>query len=231
MALHEGSYGQYCPISRALDVLGERWSLLIVRDLLCGHHRFNELARGNPRLSRSLLAKRLRQLESAGIVERLGTDYALTPAGEELRPLVFGLGEWGAKWQFGDPREHELDAELLMWWAHDRIDFAAFSARRAVLEFRFRDDSRRFWIVNDSVGPSVCTADPGFDVDLLVTTDVATMYRIWLGSLDLRDAQRQGTIELCGPPAVLRRVPDLFLLSPVAHMVVATRPESATSLA
>jgi DNA-binding HxlR family transcriptional regulator len=223
MPLQEGSYGQYCPISRALDVLGERWSLLIVRDLLCGHNRFNELARGNPRLSRSLLTKRLRQLEAAGIVERLGTDYVLTPAGEELRPLVFGLGEWGAKWQFGDPREHELDAELLMWWAHDRIDFSVLPVRRAVIEFRFRDDSRRFWIVNDSVGSSVCTADPGFDVDLLVTTDVSTLYRVWLGSSDLRDAVRKGAIELGGAPSVVRRVPDLFLLSPLAQVVAATR--------
>ncbi len=223
MPVQDGNYGQYCPISRALEVLGERWCLLIVRDMLCGYTHFNELARGNPRLSRSLLTKRLRQLEVAGIVERLDGEYALTPAGAELRPLVFGLGEWGAKWQFGDPREHELDAELLMWWAHDRLDFSVLPARRAVLEFRFRDEARYFWIVNDSVGSSVCTADPGFEVDLVVITDLPTLYRVWMGDLDLREAQGSGTIELRGAPAVVRRVNDLFLLSPISYAVVASR--------
>src|SRR5215212_10002884 len=98
MALHEGGYGQYCPISRAVEVLGERWSLLIVRDLLTGVTRFNELARGLPRLSRSLLAKRLRQLERTGVIERVDGEYVLTVAGKDLHAVVFGLGEWGARW-------------------------------------------------------------------------------------------------------------------------------------
>ena len=105
MGVHAGGFGQYCPISRAVEVLGERWSLLIVRDLLVGRTRFNDLARGNPGLSRSLLAKRLRQLERAGIVVRVDGEYLLTAAGDDLRAVVFGLGAWGARWQFGDPRD------------------------------------------------------------------------------------------------------------------------------
>ncbi len=132
-------YGQYCPITRAVEVLGERWSMLIVRDLLCGMTRFNELARGNPRLSRTLLSKRLRQLEQAGIVDHIGDEYLLTEAGDDLRPVVMGLGEWGAKHQFGDPRESELDPELLMWWVHGRLDFSVLPDRRYVFEFRFVD--------------------------------------------------------------------------------------------
>ena len=97
-------YGQYCPITRAVEVLGERWSVLIFRDMLVGATRFNDIARGNPRLSRTLLSKRLRQLEQAGIIEHVDDEYLLTPAGEDLRGVVFGLGEWGAKWQFDDPR-------------------------------------------------------------------------------------------------------------------------------
>ena len=223
MASGVDGYGQYCPISRAVEVLGERWSLLIVRDMLCGYTRFNELARGNPGLSRSLLAKRLRQLESAGIVERLGGEYALTPAGEDLRPVVFGLGEWGAKWQFSDPREHELDPELLMWWAHTRVDFSAFPDRRIVLQFVFRGVRRRFWIVKDASGPSLCTHDPGFDVDVRVEADLSTMYQVWLGRVDLRAAVRDGSVELIGPSGLVRRMPDALMLSPVAPFVVSAR--------
>src|SRR5262245_9483391 len=95
----ENGYGQYCPVTRAVEVLGERWSMLNVRDMLCGTSHFNDLARGLPGLSRSLLTKRLRQLEMAGIVERDGTAYRLTAAGEDLRGVVFGLGAWGARWQ------------------------------------------------------------------------------------------------------------------------------------
>ena len=109
------SYGQYCPVTRAVEVLGERWTMLIVRDLVVGTTRFNDLARGLPGLSRTLLAKRLRQLERAGIVEHVGDDYLLTEAGRDLEPLVMGLAAWGAAWQFGHPRDNELDPELLMW--------------------------------------------------------------------------------------------------------------------
>lgn len=223
MGLREGGYGQYCPISRAVEVLGERWTMLIVRDMLCGFTRFNDLARCNPGLSRSLLSKRLRQLEVAGVVERRDGEYVLTCAGEELRPIVFGLGQWGAKWQFGEPRDAELDPELLVWWAHDRLDFSAFPDRRIVLQFVFRREPRRFWIVKDPSGPSVCTHDPGFEVDVRIEAELAALYQVWLGRLDLRAALRSGSVELVGSPALVRRVPDLFMLSPVASFVIAAR--------
>jgi DNA-binding HxlR family transcriptional regulator len=210
-------YGQYCPITRAVEVLGERWTVLIIRDLLCGATRFNEIARGNPRLSRTLLAKRLRQLQDAGVVDHVDDEYRLTPAGEDLRPLVMGLGEWGAKWQFDDPRQSELDPELLMWWVHTRLDFSEFPDRRVALEFRFRDEPRRFWVVRDSEGPSVCLHDPGFDVDAIVTSDLTTMYQVWFGRLEVRSAIRSGAVELTGTPAMVRRVPDMMHLSPIAY--------------
>ncbi len=222
-APREGGYGQYCPISRAVEVLGERWSLLIVRDMLCGYTRFNDLARGNPGLSRSLLTKRLRQLELAGVVERLDGEYVLTPAGEDLRPVVFGLGEWGAKWQFGDPADNELDPELLLWWVHDRLDFSVLPDRRIVLEFRFRGEPRHFWIVRDSGGPSVCTVDPGFEVDVLIQGDLADLYKVWLGKVPIRSALRDSSVQLSGAPALVRRIPDVFLLSPVAPFVAEHR--------
>lgn len=221
MVVPAGTYGQYCPISRAVEVLGERWSLLIVRDMLTGATRFNDIARGLPGMSRSLLTKRLRQLERAGIVERLDGSYVLTPAGEDLRSVVFGLGDWGAKWQFGEPREHELDPELLMWWMHTRLDYSVFPDRRVVLEFAFPRESRTIWIVRDASGPSVCTVDPGFEVDVMVKAELATLYQIWLGRVELSRAVRDRSVELLGPPALVRRVPQLFTLSPVADLVAA----------
>jgi DNA-binding HxlR family transcriptional regulator len=223
MAASDQGYGQYCPISRAVEVLGERWTFLVVRDLLCGSTRFNDLARGLPGLSRTLLAKRLRQLEQVGVVERVDGEYHLTPAGEDLRPVVFGLGEWGAKWQFGEPRAEELDPDLLMWWVHERLDFSPLPDRRIVLGFRFPDVSRRFWIVKDTAGPSVCKADPGFDVDVEVEAELAELYQVWLGRRDLRKALRDGTVVLHGPSALVRRIPDVFQLSQVADAVAAHR--------
>lgn len=209
-------YGQYCPITRAVEVVGERWTVLIVRDLLCGATRFNEIARGNPRLSRTLLSKRLRQLEAAGIVDHLDDEYLLTEAGEDLRPIVMGLGEWGAKWQFDEPRESELDPELLMWWVHTRLDFSGLPDRRFVIEFRFSDQPQRFWVMRDSQGPSVCLHDPGFGVDATVESDLSTMYQVWLGKLDLRAATRAGRVEMHGTPAVVKRLPSVMQLSPIA---------------
>lgn len=214
-------YGQYCPITRAVEVLGERWSLLIVRDLITGSTRFNDLARGNPGLSRSLLSKRLRQLERAGIVEKVDDEYLLTEAGRDLEGVVMGLGAWGARWQFGDPRDEELDPELLMWWVHDRLDLSALPDRRVVLEFDFTDQRRRFWIVRDAGGPSVCSTDPGFEVDVVVRSDLPTMYRIWLGRDQLRRAVRDGAVELSGQDALVRRMTDVLQLSPVAPFVAA----------
>lgn len=216
-------YGQYCPIVRAVEVLGERWSVLIVRDLLCGVSRFNDLARGLPGLSRTLLSKRLRQLEAAGIVEKIDDRYVLTLAGQDLHPVVFGLGEWSAKWQFGDPRDEELDPQLLMWWVHRRLDYSKLPDRRIVIAFHYTDRRERFWIVRDSAGPSVCTADPGFDVDALVTTDLSTMYQVWLGRVPLRTALRDERVTITGTPAIVRRLPDVMQLSEAAVLVAAHR--------
>ena len=226
MAAEAARYGQYCPISRALDILGERWSLMIISDLLTGSTRFNDLARGLPGLSRTLLTKRLRDFERAGLVERIGTDYLLTPAGLDLRPVVFGLGEWGAKWAFGEPMPDELDAELLVWWMHNRIDTADLPGKRHVFHVRFTDDPRLYWIVVENGSPSVCSVDPEFDVDVTISADVASLYRVWLGHLPLRDALKSGRVELIGPPALVRRVPEILQLSVIAPAVSAVRQPS-----
>ncbi|MFI6223942.1 winged helix-turn-helix transcriptional regulator [Nocardia salmonicida] len=222
MTTTTAGYGQYCPISRALDVLGERWSLLILRDLYVGTTRFNDLARGLPGLSRSLLAKRLRQFERAGLIEKLGTEHLLTEAGSQLEPILFGLGEWGARWTFGEPQEEELDAALLVWWMHTRLDTSMLPGLRQVLHVRFTDDIRRFWIVVEAAVASVCETDPGYPVDVTINADVAGLYEVWLGRMPLTHAQHTGRIRFTGPPAITRRMPAVLRLSPVAGYVAAT---------
>ena len=214
-------YGQYCPISRALDVLGERWTLLIVRDLLVGTSRFNDLARGLPGLSRSLLTRRLRQLETAGLVERLDGEYLLTEAGRDLEPIVFGLGAWGARWTFGDPEPDELDAELLVWWMHGRLDTSELPDRRNVILIRFSDDPRPFWLVVESGEASVCLSDPGYNVDVTVRSDLSTLYQVWLGRLPVKAAVKEGRLSFDGDRALTRRMPTVFCLSPIAETVAA----------
>jgi DNA-binding HxlR family transcriptional regulator len=216
------TYAQYCPIVRAVEVLGERWTLLIVREMLTGSRRFNELSRGLPGLSRALLSRRLRQLVAAGLVRRSDDGYDLTPSGEDLRPLVFGLADWGARHAFGDPRPEELDPETLMWWFHGRIDTSEVE-RRAVVQVEIPDRARRFWLVIEPDDASVCYADPGFEIDAVLRSDLATLYRMWEGEIDLLDAVRAGSIELSGPRWIVRGLPRWLQLSPVAPIVRAAR--------
>ncbi|RDI22407.1 winged helix-turn-helix transcriptional regulator [Lentzea flaviverrucosa] len=216
------TYAQYCPIVRAVEVLGDRWTLLIVRDMLVGASRFNELSRGLPGLSRALLSRRLRQLANAGLVQRTGDGYALTPAGQALRPLVFGLADWGARYAFGDPRADELDPEVLMWWMHGRIDTGTLS-KRANIEVRINDRRRTFWLVVEPGDASICYTDPGLEVDAVLASDIATLFRMWEGEVELLDAVRAGTIELTGTRWVVRGLPEWLKLSPVAEHVRAAR--------
>lgn len=215
------TYAQYCPIVRAVEVVGERWTLLILRDMLIGARRFNEIARGLPGISRALLSRRLRQLEAAGLVVKLEAGYELTPAGEDLRPLVFGLAEWGARHVFGDPRPEELDPEVLMWWMHGRIDTSEVD-RRAVVQVDVTDRRRLFWLVIEPGDVSVCYADPGFEVDAVMAADLASLYRMWEGEIDLLSAVRDGTIELRGARWIVRGLPRWFMYSEVAPIVRAT---------
>jgi DNA-binding HxlR family transcriptional regulator len=226
MSTSTTTYGQYCPISRALELIGERWSLLIMRDLIVGSTRFNDLARGLPGLSRSLLSKRLGQFQRAGLVERDENEYVLTEMGRSLEPVIFGLGAWGARWAFGRPRPEELDAELLVWWMHRRIDTTGFPGKRQVFHVCFSDDPRQFWIVVENGEPSVCLSDPGYDITITITSDLATLYRVWSGELPVDAAQRAGRLQFDGRRALTRLMPQAMLLSP-ARVVSAATPSGS----
>ena len=213
------AYGQYCPISRSAELLGDRWTLHIVRDLLTGTTRFNELIRGNPGLSRALLSRRLDQLERAGVVaHNLDRTYQLTPAGQDLESVVFGLATWGARWAFGEPEPEELDPDLLLWWLHRRLDASRLPGPRYVIHVRFTDHPKRYWIVVEDEA-SICLADPRFEVDLTLRSDRSTLYRTYLGHQTLSDASRAGEVDLLGSKGAIRSFMQAFQPSPVASIV------------
>jgi DNA-binding HxlR family transcriptional regulator len=198
------SYAQYCPVAKASEILGDRWTLLIVRELLGGASGFNELQRGLPGISRSVLTDRMRALERAGVVERRKgpqgrtLDYRLTPAGRDLEPAVQAIGEWGATWSVTEPRREELDPYLLVVWMARHVDRGRLPRSRTVVRFEFRDPKARYWMVLEPSEVSVCLQHPGFDVDLEVTVDTATLYRIYLGRAELAAAIRAGQLTLSG---------------------------------
>ena len=216
------SYAQYCPIAKASEILGDRWTLLIVRELLHGVDGFNELQRGLPGISRSVLTERLRSLERAEIVERRTgprgrtLEYRLTPAGRDLEPVVQAMGEWGTTWSFTDPRPDELDPDLLIVWIARHVDRAQLPADRTVVRFEFRRPAKRYWMVLEPSDVSVCLQHPGFDVDLDVVVDTATLYRVYLGRATLGDAIRARQLTMSGPQALQRAFGRWFAWSSFA---------------
>jgi DNA-binding HxlR family transcriptional regulator len=218
------SYHQFCPVAKAMELLDERWTLLIVREMLAGSGRFNELRRGLPRMSPTLLSKRLHQLSVAGLVERRGggaeVEYVLTPAGEELRPIVEGIGAWGVRW-IGEIGDQDLDPKLLMWDMHRNVDHSAIPDGRSVVAFNFSDVAptvRSWWLVLTAHEVDVCDADPGFPVDVTISTSLRRMIQIWRGDITWMDGIRSGTVDLWGPEAVRRAVPGWFRRSPFASV-------------
>ena len=199
------SHAQYCPVAKASETLGDRWTVLIVREMLGGASGFNELQRGLPGISRSVLTDRMRALERAKvIVRRTGPkgrtlEYRLTPAGRDLQPVVQAIGEWGATWSLSEPRPEELDPYLLTVWMARHVDRERLPPDRTVVQFEFRDPKGRYWMVLEPSEVSVCIQPPGFDVGLEVLVDTRTLYRVYLGRADLRDAIRAGQLTLSGP--------------------------------
>lgn len=211
------SHAEYCPIAKAAETLGDRWSLLIIRELLFDVGHFNELERNLPGISRSVLAERLRQLVSAGVVERsVGGDgrtttYRLTRSGRELREVVHVLGDWAARWVIREPGPDELDPDLLMLWLSRHVNRRRLPLGRVVVEFELRDPARsRYWLVLERDGASLCRRHPGFESDLMVEADVATLYRVYMGRLALQEAIGRGEVRVDGPPRLVRAMPGWF---------------------
>lgn len=214
-------YGQYCPVSLGSEVLADRWTPLIVRELLIGSTRFNDIERGLPGISRTLLSQRLRHLERKGVVVTRpasggrGNEYHLTPAGEDLEPVLMALGEWTVRWRFTEPEPADVDPVTITWWMHRRVDADRLPDRRVVIEFDYQGaDATQIWLVLDRGDPSVCVKHPGFDSDVVVTTDTVSMMRVFSGIDTLAEAVANGTVDLAGTPSLTRGFGRWFTWSP-----------------
>lgn len=220
-------YGQYCPIAKAAEILGDRWTLLIVRDLMSGTCHFNDLERGLPGISRGLLADRLRRLCKMGLLAKVGqegarrrTAYHLTEAGLELKPVINSLLVWGARWAFEEPAEEDLDPVLLMWWMRSRVRVEQLPEQRIVIQFDFMGaTSDSFWLLLTREDVSVCLTDPGFGLDLLVTADLSAFFQIWAGRMTLQAARRNKLVSIEGMPALINAFPTWFAYSLAAPAV------------
>jgi DNA-binding HxlR family transcriptional regulator len=216
------SYHQFCPVAKAMELLDERWTLLIVRELMVGTRHFNELRRGVPRMSPTLLSKRLNHLVRAGVLDRHAdgneVEYVLTDAGRELRPVVEAMGTWGIRW-IGEIGDEDLDPKLLLWDMHRNVDYDAVPKGRTVIEFKFPEvvvDTRDWWLVISSGDCDVCDVDPGYPVTVTVTSSLRHMVEIWRGDLTWSDALRSGAVHVDGPEALRRALPGWFTLSAFA---------------
>jgi DNA-binding HxlR family transcriptional regulator len=207
----QDGYGQFCPVAMAAEVLCSRWTLLIVRELLCGSTRFNDLRRGVPRMSPTLLSKRLKELENAGVIETVskrglrGLEYRLTQAGRELEPIVLGLGRWGQRWVNSQLSPGNLDPSLLMWDMRRRLNPDPLPRQRCTLKFSFADakqGQKDWWLVIDAGKVDLCGFDPGYEVDLYVTAPVNSLTAIWMGLSSVRQEVEGGRLELLGDRAV-----------------------------
>jgi DNA-binding HxlR family transcriptional regulator len=207
------TYGQFCPVAKAMEVLDERWTLLVVRELLAGSSHFNELRRGVPRMSPALLSKRLRSLERAGVVRRSEqagrTSYSLTERGLELRGIVEALGAWGVRW-VGELGEEDLDPHLLLWDMKRTVPLAAWPRARTVLAIEFDDveaRTSRWWLVVSGDEIDVCDYDPGFEVTATLRTGLRPLTRLWRGDVDWPQLLASGQADVDAPPSVRQAVP------------------------
>jgi DNA-binding HxlR family transcriptional regulator len=225
-------YGQYCPVAQGSEIVGDRWTPLILREMMLGSTRFNDIERGLPGISRTLLTQRLRHLDRKGVIEirtaaGRGHDYVLTPAGADLEPVLTALGEWTVRWMLAEPDEADCDPLTLTWWLHKRIDAARLPDKRVVIEFRYAPGAvdglggpapatgrRTLWMVLDAREQNVCLKHPGFDSDVLVSTDAVSFMRVFSGLVTLGQALRDQSVVIDGPPVLTRAFPTWFLWSP-----------------
>lgn len=217
-------YGQFCPVAMAAEIFCTRWTALLLRELCAGSRRFNELRKGVPRMSPTLLSKRLKELERAGVVER-GTDgvggveYRLTTAGRDLQPIVWAMGIWGQRWVESQASLDNLDPTLLMWDMRRNLDPKPLPRDRRVVQFLYPEvpnATGRWWLVLQDGEADLCGVDPGFDVDLYVVTDLRTMTAIWMGLTTVRREVETGRLELSGDAALRRSMQKWLGLSPFA---------------
>ena len=224
--LNSASYGQFCPVAMAAEIFCSRWTALVMRELLAGTTRFNDIRRGVPRMSPSLLSKRLKELESAGVIRvapgmKGVTEYLVTQAGEDLRPLVTGLGIWGQRWVESNLSLKNLDPSLLMWDMRRSLNPKPLPRRQCCIQFTYSDASAKqqnWWLVVSSAGiVDLCNSDPGFEIDILVSGSLRAMTSVWMGLSTIKAEAASGTLNINGEPAIASVMQEWLGLSPFAH--------------
>lgn len=221
----QGSYRQFCPVAMAAEVLSTRWTIVLLRELVAGSTRFNDLRRGVPRMSPALLSQRLKDLQAAGVVTRVSAgsgpaEYHLTEAGRELAPIVEAFGIWGQQRVKAEVSLQHLDVQLLMWDMRRNLDTTPMPRRRSVVQFLFSDlpaSQRSYWLIVDpEAGVDLCSTEPGFDVDLYVSVDLRTMTAIWMGHDTVRRALDEERMILTGDDRLAADMQAWLGLSPFA---------------
>lgn len=219
------TYGQFCPLAQATQLLCERWTLIIVRELMAGSTRFGELQRGAPLLSPTLLSTRLKQLVKAGVVEvhenSGSSTYHLSPSGQELRPIIEQLGIWGHRWVGSNLSEGDLDAGLLMWDMRRSVDSEVFPEKRVVVQFEYPDapqGARDWWLVSDGDDIDLCLQDNGYDVDILIRCSLRTMTEIWTCRRQFDDAVRCRDVNVKGDAKLANQLQTWLRASPLATL-------------
>ncbi|HMR33371.1 MAG TPA: helix-turn-helix domain-containing protein [Geminicoccaceae bacterium] len=221
------SYGQFCPVAKAAELFCERWTALILRDLVAGATRFSQLRRGVPLASPTLLSRRLKELEAEGIVERHRSSagsrwlYRLTPAGEEFAPIIEALGIWGQRWTRRELAKHEIDLTLLMWGLELGVRPDAFGMRRCVVKLTFTDQpegTRDWWLVNQDSRVELCIEEPGFEVDLYLASTLPDMIYVYRGDLTLARAIGEGRLDVHGAAWARRTLSRWLVPSPLAEV-------------
>ena len=221
-------YGQFCPVSKAAEVLGERWSLLVIRELLLGRTQFSQLQRALPKISPTTLSKRLADLQEHGLVVRKRVsrqqshEYRLTPAGRELYPLLMQLAEWGMRWVRGRMRDDELDVGMLMCDVQRRIDPVKLPSGQTVLKFEFSDieEYAQWWVKITDDDVDLCLEDPGFEIDVVFRSDLRTMIEVWMGDQPLKRALASRKLKILGAATYLKNLHAWFPL----HALSGVRP-------
>ena len=225
MSEQTASYGQFCPVAMAAEIVCSRWTALVLRELLAGSTRFNDLRRGVPRMSPTLLSKRLKELEESGVIVAVPTaqagvvDYRLTDAGEELRGVVESLGIWGQRWVESSLTLKNLDPSLLMWDMRRNLKIDPLPARRCTIKFTYPELSaarQSWWLAIDDGKVDLCSFDPGYEVDLYVEGPLYNMTAVWMGHSTLKREVEAGNIELTGDKALINSMNDWLGLSPLA---------------
>ena len=223
--MSQAGYKQFCPLAMAAEVLCTRWTMVLMRELVAGTTRFNDLRRGVPKMSPTLLAQRLRELESSGVVEKKEVksekgifEYQLTDAGKDLRPVVEAMGMWGQKWVESRLSLKNLDPSLLMWDMRRNLNPSPLPNQRTVVQFLYQElpkSKQSWWLVIEPHGEvDLCWADPGFDIDLYVTTDLRTMTAIWMGLTTVKKDREH--MNLIGAKQVAESMQTWLGLSPFA---------------